>query len=315
MSDRVTPSAGDYIRVQGNKQYLPVANRVQWFRGEHPTWTISTSVVELDWTNGYAVLRAEVLDDTGRLIASGMKTETRKGFGDFVEKAETGAVGRALARTGYGTEDALDLEGDRYADAPIEQPERGTRGAKASSPSGTPAPAPVQRTPEEQELIGQLLEIPGMTIARASLLADAVGVPKGTNANADQLREMLARTLESPEDASAHATPAAGEDDAPPDSPASDTPPAGSSVTAAATAQVPDDEAVPPGTSSGPAPAPTDEDIERVTGGEIVWPRPGSPEYKALPSGAERAKARAYWDKQPEPEQETLAEALGAPKA
>jgi hypothetical protein len=298
-ADRVTPSAGDYIRVQGNKQYLPVANRVQWFRGEHPTWTISTSVVELDWTTGYAVLRAEVLDETGRLIASGMKTETRKGFGDFVEKAETGAVGRALARTGYGTEDALDLEGDRYADAPIEQPES-SRGAKASSPRGS---APV-RTPEEQELLDELLAVSGMTHARLSLLADAVGVPKGERATADQLREMLARTLDTPEDASAHATPA-GEDGAAPVLPT--TPPAGSSVTAAATS---------PAESSPASPdsAPTLEDVLEVTGGELVPPKPGTAEYRAM-APLDRAAAREYWAKQPEPEQESLAEALGAPKA
>jgi hypothetical protein len=48
--------------------------------------------------------------------------------------------------------------------------------------------------------------------------------------------------------------------------------------------------------------------------GQIIPPKKGTPEYDALPSGVERSKARAYWDKQPEPEQESLAEALGAPK-
>lgn len=189
-AEKYTPSKTDYIRVQGNKQYLPVPNRVQWFRGEHPSWTIHTSVVQLDFAAGYAVMRAEVLDDSGRLIASGMKTETRKGFSDFVEKAETGAVGRALARAGFGTEDALDLEGERYADTPIQQPERDRGGNRPSNPN---APAPASRSPEEQALLDEILAVPGMTYARMSLLADAVGVEKGSRASAEQLRAILAR--------------------------------------------------------------------------------------------------------------------------
>lgn len=42
-------------------------------------------------------------------------------------------------------------------------------------------------------------------------------------------------------------------------------------------------------------------------------PKPGTDEYKALPSGVERSAAKAYWERQPEAEQQTLAEQLGAP--
>jgi hypothetical protein len=185
------PQKGDYIKVQGNKQYLPVPQRVQWFRGDHPDWTIATSVVELQWTEGYAVMRAEVLDDTGRLISSGIKTETRKGFGDFVEKAETGAVGRALARAGYGTEDALDLDGDRFADAPIEQPERGERtppaGRRAAASSATtPAPAQYRR----QEL-AELLHEKGLGQADALRYAAIVGIPDTERPMTDESMDKL----------------------------------------------------------------------------------------------------------------------------
>jgi hypothetical protein len=44
--------------------------------------------------------------------------------------------------------------------------------------------------------------------------------------------------------------------------------------------------------------------VLEVTGGELVPPEPGSAEYKALPSGADRAKASAFWDKQPAEDEE-----------
>jgi hypothetical protein len=67
----------------------------------------------------------------------------------------------------------------------------------------------------------------------------------------------------------------------------------------------------PPGGS--PPAAPTDEQILAATGGEFIPPKPGTAEYKALPNGTERARAKAYWDgeQKREGEQETLAEALG----
>ena len=44
------------------------------------------------------------------------------GFPDYIEKAETGAIGRALAMCGYGTLQAPEFdEQDRLADAPIEK--------------------------------------------------------------------------------------------------------------------------------------------------------------------------------------------------
>ncbi len=101
------------------KQYLQVAHRLVWFREEHADWTLETSV-EIKEDN--AIGRCIVLDASGRHIASGTKYEDRKGFQDFIEKAETGAIGRALAFCGYGTQFTIDLqEGERLADAPLEK--------------------------------------------------------------------------------------------------------------------------------------------------------------------------------------------------
>ena len=71
---------------------------------------------------------ARICDGDGKLMATGTKKEDVKGFGDFIEKAETGSVGRALALCGFGTQFAPELDeagGGRFADSP--QPMGGGR--------------------------------------------------------------------------------------------------------------------------------------------------------------------------------------------
>jgi hypothetical protein len=107
------------IKVQGGKEYLPVASRLVWFREEHTDWAIVTEPVAIDIEKGYAIFKATVMDAEGKPIGSGTKMETARGFADFVEKAETGAIGRALAVCGYGTQFAPELEeGERIVDSP-----------------------------------------------------------------------------------------------------------------------------------------------------------------------------------------------------
>lgn len=113
-----------FINLKG-KQYLPVAARIAWFREDHADWTIMTyAVPELSGAD-YCTFAAEIQDASGRLIAKAHKTEHEKHFADYREKAETGAIGRALALCGYGTLFAQELEepitpaGDiRIVDAP-----------------------------------------------------------------------------------------------------------------------------------------------------------------------------------------------------
>ena len=98
-----------FINLKG-KQYLPVAARIAWFREDHPDWTIKTyAVPELSGAD-YCTFAAEILEPSGRLIAKAHKTEHEKHFADYREKAETGAIGRALALCGYGTLFAQELE-------------------------------------------------------------------------------------------------------------------------------------------------------------------------------------------------------------
>ena len=103
------------------KEYLPVAWRIVWMREEHKDWSINTEIVQLK--DGGAVFKATISDETGRVLATAHKSETKAGFGDYMEKAETGSIGRCLGMCGYGTQFEPEFEeGDRLADSPVEKP-------------------------------------------------------------------------------------------------------------------------------------------------------------------------------------------------
>lgn len=122
------------IKVQGGKDYLPVASRLVWFREEHPDWAIVTEPVVIELEKGLTIFKATVYNAEGKLVGSGTKMETARGFADFVEKAETGAIGRALAVCGYGTQFAPELEeGGRIVDSPqpMEKPIKAETGSKS----------------------------------------------------------------------------------------------------------------------------------------------------------------------------------------
>jgi len=136
----------------GSADYLPVQWRLVWFREMHPEGSIETEMLLLDldreteeegyaWNNetrrsekvvkranGLAVFRAVVKDGKGG-IATGTKSEKAASFPDYIEKAETGAIGRALAALGYGTQFAPDLdEQHRIVDAPVDRNTHATDG-------------------------------------------------------------------------------------------------------------------------------------------------------------------------------------------
>lgn len=105
------------INLKG-KPYMQVQWRLVWFREEHPDYCIETRIV--DYSDEFSIVRAEIRDNNGKLLATATKKETAQGFSDHLEKAETGAIGRALGHVGYGTQFAVELdEGERIVDSPI----------------------------------------------------------------------------------------------------------------------------------------------------------------------------------------------------
>ncbi len=126
------------------KSYLTVPYRVLWMREEHPEWSIETEFLRLD--DKMAIAKATIRDGLGKLLAQGTKSETPQGFPDYIEKAESSAIGRALAFCGYGTQFAEELEeGDRLADAPL-------------NPAKPPQSAPAATSPKIDVVTPSLVE-------------------------------------------------------------------------------------------------------------------------------------------------------------
>lgn len=101
------------------KSYLQVMWRLVWFREDKPLWSIDTKLEQL--TENHAVFSAKIYDENGIQKSAGYGSESVKDFKDFIEKAETKAVGRALAMLGYGTQFAPEMdEGERIVDSPVE---------------------------------------------------------------------------------------------------------------------------------------------------------------------------------------------------
>lgn len=105
------------------KSYLQVMWRLVWFREDKPLWCIDTNLEQL--TENHAVFSAKIYDENGVQKSAGYGSESVKDFRDFIEKAETKAVGRALAMLGYGTQFAPEMdEGERIVDSPVAIPKK-----------------------------------------------------------------------------------------------------------------------------------------------------------------------------------------------
>jgi len=115
VKDRAT---GQYVTVYDD--YLEVKWRLVWFRERYPHGVLTTEEVCVDLERGYARYKATVEDGAGGQ-ATGHGTETAAGFADYVERAETRAIGRALAALGIGTQFVGQdvTEGTHVADAPV----------------------------------------------------------------------------------------------------------------------------------------------------------------------------------------------------
>jgi len=103
------------------KQYLEVAWRLVWFRDAHPTGSIITTLLSTE----PLIMRCEVVVDNV-VIATGHGSADAQGrkvvwSGREIEKAETAAIGRAMAAAGFGTQfsgEYDDAADNHLADSP-----------------------------------------------------------------------------------------------------------------------------------------------------------------------------------------------------
>src|SRR5829696_10296249 len=119
----------------GGADYLDVKWGLLWLRKEHPDAEIVTELVQHD--PQMAIFKATVTVPTGGK-ATGYGSETASDFPDFIEKAETKAIGRALNALGYGAQFG---DFQRPDDPPLESAQahgHGEHAAPAARPIALP---------------------------------------------------------------------------------------------------------------------------------------------------------------------------------
>jgi hypothetical protein len=128
------------------RMYLETKYRLVWLREQHPDAQITTEILQLDldrevtaevfeWDEvqrksvkvtkhglGLVIMKATVKLANGA-IGTGTKMQNGAEFSEWLEKCETGCIGRALSSLGYGTAATDEMsEGEgKIVDAPIER--------------------------------------------------------------------------------------------------------------------------------------------------------------------------------------------------
>jgi hypothetical protein len=121
MSQQLVFDPSKYLTKVGSSDYLEVKWRLVWLRESNPDASIDTELVSHD--GQMAVFRARVSIPGGG-SATGWGSEAQDDFRDYLEKAETKALGRALAALGFGTQFCPDFDfgasAGKVVDAPID---------------------------------------------------------------------------------------------------------------------------------------------------------------------------------------------------
>jgi len=119
---------------------------------------------------GYARFKAVVTDGKGGR-ATGTKSENAANFPDFCEKAETGAIGRALAGLGYGTQFAPELnEGQRLVDSPVSRAGSDSDGSSTDASNSTAQPTDASSAPPDESHEAEPVVVEGVQPINATQL-------------------------------------------------------------------------------------------------------------------------------------------------
>ncbi len=139
MADATTFDPGRYLTKVGSADYLEVKWRLVWLRQNHPDATIETELVSHN--DQLAIFKATISIPNGG-SATGFGSEGFNDFREYIEKAETKAIGRALAALGFGTQFCPDFDFGNATGAVVDSPidfasTRGRRMNQGSSRNGS----------------------------------------------------------------------------------------------------------------------------------------------------------------------------------
>lgn len=173
------------------KPYMQVAHRIVWFNEDTEGGSFSIDTENLVLSEERAVIKAtvKVFDKEGKLVKQGVgtKSESKKDFGDFIEKAETGAIGRAITMLGYGTAYALaDLdEGARIIDSPVVNTKSGKTEAVTAPTTSAPVVnnASVAETAKPAPAKKAMFQKPGSNKAETQATAPTTSVNKASTSD------------------------------------------------------------------------------------------------------------------------------------
>jgi hypothetical protein len=91
------------------KDYVEVNHRIMGFRELYPNGAIRTTIIAMQ--DGIVTIQAEVLDENGKLLATGLAQEKETSSfinkTSYIENCETSAVGRALGMLGIGIQTSV----------------------------------------------------------------------------------------------------------------------------------------------------------------------------------------------------------------
>ena len=196
--------------VETTSDYLETKWRIVWFRTEFPEGSIETEAILIDldrmveaeqfvWNaekrksekvvksaKGIAIFKATIR--IGQVvIATAHGSESSVDFGDFIEKAETKAIGRALAGAGFGTQFTGEelSEGHRIVDAPVDFQTNGSNPPPATTNTATQArqaPQPTNNTPTPSAATDDAnIAISERQLASIRKLCEELGKPEPHN--------------------------------------------------------------------------------------------------------------------------------------
>lgn len=182
------------------RDYLNVQSRLLWFIRDQRAliaaglarepYVVRTELIELDRDAGWAHFKTVARDVLGNESVM-YGSEAAKDFTDYIEKASTKSLGRALLGLGYGTAFAPEMdEGERVVDAPVDR--------RASSQRRASATAAASTAPRRQSVIREgPVQEPAATVERpahaASGSSDEPGATEQQQVSIRKLCEALRR--------------------------------------------------------------------------------------------------------------------------